>query len=968
MINLGPIAKKVRETLVRREMAVSRLTSNGQKILDPQSESTIQLISDESMKSLWVKMFSVLKLGNKQRHARLYGGEVYSENGSYHEAAGYDKVYGTRTLYGNESVEPFANVLGRPIPGIIDFTCSYKGGLFAIREAQINWVAWDMEDLERLIPHFASPGKGVLLEWGYQSSFKSSVADTIVEDDMKNGNAYSKINELVLESGGTYDGIAGVISNFEWSLRDDGGFDVSTTIVSRGVNVLSKQIDQADAPLVTTVKDDSGKETEQVEVSPTLPEFVSAINEQIILLSVGGLGFFGGEGDKSRPLSNWDVENWTKESGTQPPGVAYFRGDSWINTEKNRGPYVTWGFFEDNILNKWCAKLSENGKITNQFRSIEPVLAKDSEGLAFVSKNGGSTNNINDAVMRSVIIGNNDYLLTPHLDRWVLPGQFPYNKNIDGGESNWFNLSDDEMTARVSKEINNNVKFYPFAVNTSEKGDGGYLRNMLIHVNLIEGAFKEAKNLQQGLQNLFDEINRDVNGFWSFQVVNDPYISGNIKVIDTKSTLKKASDYLKERDQAITDQTPKEETEMFVFDSWGERSIVKSNTLSVQLPSSFAVTAMYAGISNPKTDNTQGDGDATHAGKMMGGEAEDESQKKVYEPNKLFDAFGSLNPYLYDGAGSDDKGMNEFFGESKGHSFDNLDWPEILKKYQESNEDENKKKDKKTVKASQSSREPKCIKKFLDEYKSQEQLYDGMGNLREDLDDEIVFKRIMNNILSGTVSIKKGDGDLQELQAFMKKDRGNTDLLPIECELQIQGIGGIFPGNVFHVSYIPNRYKNMTLFQAMSVDHAVADGTWSTTIKGQVRIAIDELYEVINLDEDTDKVLKSDADPSKINSTMSTKDLDVQGPPAPPPPPKLSRATFNGKDNVLFIEANTFEEAFAAARADNGQDAAFVWRGNLYATRYVEEGYEGIPAGIKSSGNYTNKDGSNNVQRRDTTD
>ena len=40
-----------------------------------------------------------------------------------------------------------------------------------------------------------------------------------------------------------------------------------------------------------------------------------------------------------------------------------------------------------------------------------------------------STNNINDAVMRSVIIGNNDYLLTPHLDRWVLPGQFPYNKN-----------------------------------------------------------------------------------------------------------------------------------------------------------------------------------------------------------------------------------------------------------------------------------------------------------------------------------------------------------------------------------------------------------------------------------------------------------------------------------------------------------------------------------------------------------
>ena len=101
-----------------------------------------------------------------------------------------------------------------------------------------------MEDLERLIPHFASPGKGVLLEWGYESSFKQSVADTIAEEDMKNGKAYTRINEMVLNSGGTYDGIAGVISNFEWSLRDDGGFDVQTTIVSRGVNVLSKQLDR----------------------------------------------------------------------------------------------------------------------------------------------------------------------------------------------------------------------------------------------------------------------------------------------------------------------------------------------------------------------------------------------------------------------------------------------------------------------------------------------------------------------------------------------------------------------------------------------------------------------------------------------------------------------------------------------------------------------------------------------------
>ena len=48
--------------------------------------------------------------------------------------------------------------------------------------------------------------------------------------------------------------------------------------------------------------------------------------------------------------------------------------------------------------------------------------------------------------------------------------------------------------------------------------------------------FSKKKTLQQGLQKLFDELNSDTNGFWNFQVVNDPYM-GNVKVIDTKQTL-----------------------------------------------------------------------------------------------------------------------------------------------------------------------------------------------------------------------------------------------------------------------------------------------------------------------------------------------------------------------------------------------------------------------------------------------
>ena len=116
------------------------------------------------------------------------------------------------------------------------------------------------------------------------------------------------------ESGGKYDGIAGIISNFEWNLRDDGGFNVQTTIVSRGVNVLNKVIDQPDAPLIDVDTDEADTtENKKTVVTPTLPEFISAISEQVVKLSVGDKGFLGGEGDESRlPITEGGRNDWSK--------------------------------------------------------------------------------------------------------------------------------------------------------------------------------------------------------------------------------------------------------------------------------------------------------------------------------------------------------------------------------------------------------------------------------------------------------------------------------------------------------------------------------------------------------------------------------------------------------------------------------------------------------------------------------
>ena len=167
-------------------------------------------------------------------------------------------------------------------------------------------------------------------------------------------------------------------------------------------------------------------------------------------------------------------------------------------------------------------KLQTNSEVLNPFHL-------EGDG-SFAKIGGGSTNNIEEAQFRSVIIGNNDFLITPHLDRWVLPGQFPFNKEInpleDDGtfKKNTFNLQRKEMTAKVAHMINEGGYYHQFPVFRENKTAGGYLRNIMLSTDLIETQFVDPKTLQQGLQKLFDEINRDVNGFWSFQVVNDPFI------------------------------------------------------------------------------------------------------------------------------------------------------------------------------------------------------------------------------------------------------------------------------------------------------------------------------------------------------------------------------------------------------------------------------------------------------------
>ena len=854
MINFTPINKNVRRTLAKRSEALVR-----DSVSDPFAPVSEDLISTTS-RSIWVKMFSpvlVKKEGQLVEGARIFGGEVFQQDGEFPILYGYGQTYGRVKSGINETISEGRPIgpqtpLQRPIPGITNFTCNYEGGLSAIRLAEVNFVIWSLEDLERLTPNFFAPGRGVLLEWGY-GSLDTSTTETISDDDMIAGNAYNKINRLVLESGGMYDGIAGVISNYNYSLRADGGFDCTIKLVSRGVNVLNEQLDNSDQVFKSKSGDDSGQN--EVEAWPTLDEFMSILEEELLSVTYDSSAWFTSV--ETVPLSSKDDETW--DTSKQPPGVFVYQDDATLSFEKRAGPYVTWGWLEDNILSKWVGRFDKDKKTVNQFRSIEPVM--DMETGDFLDESGNPTKDIEKAKFESVKISNHKYLVTPHMDRWVLPGQFPADQKVDpdgskvwdavkktanvltlglGSLIDYFHTSGDEFRNAVASVIENGVNFEKFAVEGDESK--GYLRNILLSTDLIRDSFKEAKTLKEGMQALFDNINEDVEGFWSFNLVNDSYLNGNIKVVDTKATMLSPKQLLEvERPKGNPDSA------LYVFDSWGEKSIVRTQELAVELPSAFAVTAMYAGVSKEGAETSAGANDESALGKLMTADGKDPSQPEVVKPSRIEGNFGSSNPFKLEGAGALPSTENKYFGPGKGIPFKNIDYIQLLTIMDERLKDSKEAQQKvgertEDASTSQVARSDEAIDNFVEAYFNT-QLYDDKGNLGKDVKKSIIHKKVMNNILKGQVNFDTNTNlepeDLYDTESA-------TDLFPVNLSIEIDGVGGIFPGNVFHVSYIQERFKEFCVFQIFSVNHTISAESWVTNIEGKLRVASGKFLKDIN--------------------------------------------------------------------------------------------------------------------------
>jgi len=901
MISLSPIHRSIRDTLNKKIKSVSRDFENNP--LDPKSG-----LQESYTKTVWCRMFSAVdstavaekiqeeamfqkeiwesKPGMKpgMKNAVIMGGET-KDSKKEEILFGFDDIYSPRTANKTGKLEVDPAGLKRPMAGIRSIDINYKGGLSAIRTATINWTCWSFDDIKRLSPHFMAHGKGVLIEWGYSTPEVDQYV-TFGKQDMLDGKAYTKIKERIVELGGNYDAMAGIISNWEWELRDDGGFDCTTKIVSRGVNILDGDISGHD----TSHNDEDGNR------ELTASEFVGILRENIIGLCAEEDGWLMG---KARNLSLHSNQNWTRSSKLQPPGCLYIKIDTWGWTNKVSGPWVSWGFFEDNILSKFVGRYEkDSGKVVNSFRSIEPVLHPDGSG-GFLKNDGiTSTNNIHEARFQSVKIKNSKWLLTTDAFRWVLPNNDQFKiKTMEFNK--WEDWEDHFYVLHALGAAVNENKFFPqFAVPKSDLKQG-YLRNIVLNYDLITKSFENANTVKQGMSNLFNELNNDTDGFWGFEIVDDPYIDGNVKVVDSGVSSRTPKGLLTERKEYMNkdenDEFGNPESEIFTFPSWGEKSIVKSQTLAAKLPSAMAVSAMYAGSAAPGTERKSSTLHGTVIAELAGESGIDHSQPNIVPAGKISrqKVFGSKSPWgehsFYnrteeerkylppdktyweqggrgwlksdnsDGttvpSGEVDEGG---FGPGHGVPFTQVKYKEYLEKV--------------VAETDANSQEAKAAAKRLEDHEAASaEADDNFHKLHPHSDEPTSgkYNRYKSIVLKKPRTIRddretfyvyRHDGILSELAGFPifmhrsmcdyihgqglsqtqdeEIEESGDPMIPIELEITIDGIGGIVPGNAFHVDYIPDRYKKFCVFQAIKVDHSVAGGGWTTTIKGLPRVDV----------------------------------------------------------------------------------------------------------------------------------
>jgi len=151
----------------------------------------------------------------------------------------------------------------RPIPGLVSVQVETTGRLGSLRQATISLKVWNMNQLNAIEALYFRLGYSMLLEWGHSQYFSNKdsnnsqiptgifVSNDIygIDNPFSEGRTKETVQQDIARkskrTSGNYDGMLGIVSNFNWAFNQDGGYDCTLRLIGLGAIMDSVRINQS---------------------------------------------------------------------------------------------------------------------------------------------------------------------------------------------------------------------------------------------------------------------------------------------------------------------------------------------------------------------------------------------------------------------------------------------------------------------------------------------------------------------------------------------------------------------------------------------------------------------------------------------------------------------------------------------------------------------------------------------------
>ena len=910
-----PIDEEVQKALFRRIEAVSNKEYSSLGTLEPRTGEKGDPFENEFAKMCWARVITIDDDGNEGKPIflnSLMGNEGKSnileplnfKNGSY-------------------------NSKYRGRSGITAIESSFKE--FFLKQSTITWTCPDPNEFDEIInKYFLKHGRYVLIEFGW-STRRKLILDSITTENL---NRYSKnLKERNKDGGGNYNAMVGVITNYNFDQQQDGSYQGTFEVSSMGRNIFGQRT-QTDGKIENLVqyatdqtlklqeKYDRGEELNEEEkedranlrrlrksfvdyysVIESLPDVVDkyieegdgkyqALEKEYTGLGSGMMGMFGHNATFGDPLNMMKYRNGAMKINpffddleipkNEDSGQGFlhkvghfFKDSRETKLKKDTSYYVTWGWFEDFILNSFFAfnTKSEKDSFKTRFLSADDYYETDEQSKTTKLKSRESTKCLT-----------NKNLYSLGLDSVMLPGK---TKLFDPDQKNPQRESDftasipnrrltfmesmasigqrlEELMDRGLLPSNETLElqllsifkyidhYFPKFESQSKNGKTvGNIRDMVFNVEYLRTSFQSSKTIEEAMYSFWNKVSADYGNYWRFSIIEDDNIDGRIKVVD----LNHSGEF---NDDDILNgkiSTPQDPTKVFKFPVFSHDSIVSDINLSTAYDSEMATLAVVGS----NADISVGAGDVGKGYTELAVRAlsllSSYGASKGMNENKKLDAILKELTYPYfknTRDGGSQRGASGFtvrpnkeYISSEGRG----DAEDLNNAYALANE------------------LFVGINQFDDggiEFNTIPEVLTNNAKMEKDIEDQASYDTTESSLRQGyywftnsptqIYSAKRGvmlDEFRRTMLYYINKDPNQNNesnytnvkpIIPLTLSLTIQGIGGIKIGDLFYVDYLPEIYREYCHWLIVNVEHSVSSDGWTTKLDSRMVIDIPKLY------------------------------------------------------------------------------------------------------------------------------